>query len=763
MNWIIGKQTEDEDRTSGAGHSLSTTYFRCGLLCCARKVFDEIPRKGLVSWNAMISGYGKMKRRNLLVKLLETCCSKISLSQLHSQCLKLGLVHHDSFIVTKLNVLYARYASVHHAHKLFEETPKRTVYLWNALLRSYCWEGEWVQTLSLFCRMNAGAVSTDERPDSYTVSIALKSCAGLKRLELGKMIHGFLKKGKMDHGDMFVGSALIDLYAKCGQMNDAVEVFMEYPKPDVVLWTSIVTGYEQCGSPELALAFFSRMVVYEQVSPDPVTLVSVASACARLSDFRLGRSVHGFVKRRGLDTKLCLANSLLNLYGKTGSVKCAENLFKEMPDKDIVSWSSMVACYADNGAETSALDLFNEMIYKRIQPNWVTVVSALRACACASNLDEGMKIHKLAVNYGFELETTVSTTLMDMYMKCFSPENAIDLFNRMPKKDVIAWAVLFSGYAEIGMAHKSLGFFCSMLSNGTRPDAIALVKILAAVSELGIPQQAVCLHAFVIKSGFENNKFIGASLIELYAKCSSIDGANKVFKGMAYKDVVTWSSIIAAYGFHGQGEEALKLFYQMANHSYNKPNNVTFISILSACSHAGLVKEGIKLFDIMVNKYQLIPNPEHYAIMVDLLGRMGELDRALDIINNMPMQAGPHIWGALLGACRIHQNIKIGEVAAKNLFPLDPNHAGYYILLSNIYSVGKNWHNAGKLRTLIKENRLKKIVGQSMVVLKNGVHSFVAGDRFHDESDQIYEMLRKLHAKMREEGYDPQLQLEEIL
>lgn len=702
-----------------------------------------------------------MERRNLLAKLLETCCSQLSISQLHSQCLKAGLVH-DSFIVTKLNVLYARYASIHHAHKLFQETPHRTVYLWNALLRSYCFEGEWVETLSLFRQMNnVSSVSIEERPDNYSVSIALKSCAGLRKLLLGKVIHGFLKKVRIDC-DMFVGSALIDLYTKCGQMNDAVKVFMEYPKPDVVLWTSIVSGYEQSGSPELALAFFSRMVVSEKVSPDPVTLVSVASACAQLSNFKLGRSVHGFVKRKGLDTKLCLANSLLHLYGKTASIKNAENLFREMPDKDIISWSSMVACYADNKAETDALDLFNEMLDKRIKPNWVTVVSVLRACACISNLEEGMKIHELAVNYGFEMETTVSTALMDMYMKCFSPEKAVDLFNRMPKKDVIAWAVLFSGYANNGMVHESMWVFRNMLSSGTRPDAIALVKILTAVSELGILQQAVCFHAFVIKNGFENNQFIGASLIEVYAKCSSIEDANKVFKGMSYKDVVTWSSIIAAYGFHGQGEEALKLFYQMANHSNTKPNNVTFISILSACSHSGLIKEGINMFDIMVNKYKLKPNSEHYAIMVDLLGRMGELDMALDVIYNMPIQPGPDIWGALLGACRIHQNIKMGEVAAKNLFSLDPNHAGYYILLSNIYCGDENWHSATKLRRLVKEKRLNKIVGQSVVELKNEVRSFVAGDRVHDESDHIYEILTKLHGKMREEGYDPQVQIEKM-
>ncbi|KAL1352406.1 hypothetical protein HN51_016414 [Arachis hypogaea] len=696
-----------------------------------------------------------MHRRDLLVKLLGTCCSKISIAQLHSQCLKLGFTH-DSFIATNLNVLYAKYASVRQAYQLFEESPCRTVHLWNSMLRSYCLEGKWVETLCLFHQMNACALSAEERPDNFTVSISLKSCVGLQRLELGEMIHGFLKKKAMNK-DVFVGSALIELYSKCGRMNDAEKVFMEYPNPDVVLWTSMVTGYERSGDPELALAFFSQMVASENVSPDPVTLVSAVCACAQLSDFKLGRSIHGYVKRRGYDTKLCLTNALLNLYGKTGSIKSAYNLFRKMPDKDIISWTSMVACYTDNGAETKSLDLFNQMIDNRVEPNRVTIVSVLRSCTNMSNLEEGMKIHKLAIDNGLELDMAVSTALMDMYMKCFKPESAISLFNRMPKKDVVSWAVLFSGYAEIGMAHKSMGIFRNMLSSGTRPDAIALVKILAASSDLGILQQAVCLHGFLTKCGFDDNIFVGASLIEMYAKCSSIDNTYKVFKQMTHKDVVVWSSIIAAYGFHGQGEAALKLFSEMLDSSNAKPNYVTFLSILFACSHAGLIKEGIKIFDTMVNEYQLKPNSEHYAIMVDLLGRVGELDKGLEIINRMPMQAGANVWGALLGACRIHQNINMGELAAQNLFSVNPNHAGYYVLLSNIYCGDKDWHNAENIRKLVKENRLKKIVGRSMVELRNEVHNFVACDRLHHESDQIYDMLRKLDARMREEGYAPQV------
>lgn len=178
-----------------------------------------------------------MRRKEILVKLLETCCSKILIEQLHSQCLKLGLAH-DRFIATKLSVLYNEYASIRDAHILFEETPHKTAYLWNSILRSLCRKRAWEETLCLFHQMIVNAVSAKDRPDSFTLSVALKSCTGLLKFDLGKTIHGFLKK-KMDM-DMFVGSALIELYAKCGQMNYAAKVFVEYSKPDAFLWTSIL-------------------------------------------------------------------------------------------------------------------------------------------------------------------------------------------------------------------------------------------------------------------------------------------------------------------------------------------------------------------------------------------------------------------------------------------------------------------------------------------------------------------------------------------
>ncbi|KAL6139554.1 hypothetical protein ACLB2K_057858 [Fragaria x ananassa] len=655
-----------------------------------------------------------MKRREALVKLFEECSGGKPLAQLHSQTLKSGFSK-DTFFATKLIVLYSKHESVGYARKVFDETPERSVRMYNAALRSYCRKKQWEETMFMFRKM-----LSERNPDNFTVSIALKACAGLRAIGDGRVVHGFVMRNEEIASDVFVGSALVEFYSKCGKMGEALKVFEGLSQPDVFLWTNMVTGYEQNGNAVEALEFLSQMVTFARVKPERVTLVSAVSACAQISSFRLGSCVHGVAVRNGFDSDLCLLNSLINFYAKTGSIRTATRLFWKMPEKDVISWSSMIACYTHNGDVLDALNLFEEMIDKGVEPNSVTVTNALQACAGACNLDEGKKIHKLATRKGFELEVAVATALIDMYMKCSAPQEAVDLFKRMPKKDVVSWIAMLSGYAQNGMAYKSMGIFRSMLLDGTQPDAVSMVKILAACSELGNLQQALCLHAYVIQTGFKDNIFVRASLIELYSKCG--------------------------YGIHRQGREALQVFDDMVKHS--AVNDVTFTSVLSACSHSGLVVEGLGIFSMMLHQYQLKPRPElhqyqlkprpeHYGILVDLLGRTGELDKAMEIVERMPNPAEPHVWGALLGACRIHNNVKLGEVVAKRLLELEPDDAGYYVLLSNIYAMDDKWENVSNLRTSIREKGLKKIFGQSVVEAGSEIHSFVAGVRFHPEFDEL--------------------------
>ncbi|KAJ8546370.1 hypothetical protein K7X08_018953 [Anisodus acutangulus] len=647
----------------------------------------------------------------IVLKLVGVCRTAKLLTQLHSLTIRTGLLY-DTHLAAKLTELYVELLPVHNARKLFDEIPHPSIYTCNRILQRFCGNKRYEEVLSHF-----SSTFLFEKPDHFTLLFVLKACSALNALNFGKTIHGLGKKHGNIDSNMFLGSGLIDMYSKCGNMDDALRTFEEYSKPDIVLWTTLVTGYEKNFKPDEALAVFTGMVMTRGVIPDPINLVTVVSACTQLLNLKAGKNIHGFLIRKGYENPLPLFNALLNLYTKTGSIEYAGSLFRIIEEKDVISWSCMISCCAHNGATDRAISLFDEMIYKGVEPNSVCMISALQACEASCNIEKGRKIHELAFQKGLERDILVSTALIDMYMSCCAPNEAIMVFDRMLNKDAVSWFTLLCGCVQNGMANKSMQIFCDMMASDIQPDATMMVKILGSCSELGVLQLTCCLHGYVIRGGFISNLFIGASLIECYAKCGSLEEAIEVFERLTDKDVVIWSSMFAGYGIHGQARESIKLFHRMVTDSTVRPNKVTFLSILAACSHAGFVEEGIEFFNMMLNEYQLMPESKHYAIIVDLLGRTGELEKAMCIINQMQSQVGPHVWGALLSACKIHQNAEIGEVAARNLLRLDPDHAGYYILLSNVYAVDGKWDDAAELRSSIKEKELKKITGQSVVKL----------------------------------------------
>lgn len=643
---------------------------------------------------------------------------------------------------------HRKFSSSVAALQVFDEMTKRSLYQWNTLLKTLSRDKQWEQVLCHFTQMLRG----EQKPDNFTLPVALKACGELREVKYGEMIHGFVKKDVTFGPDLYVGSSLIYMYVKCGRMTEALRVFDELEKPDLVTWSSMVSGFEKNGSPFQAVEFFRRMAMASDVTPDRVTLITLVSACTKLSNSRLGRCVHGFVMRRGFSKDLSLVNSLLSCYAKSKAFKEAVSLFKMMAERDVISWSTVIACYVHNGAAAEALRVFNEMMDDGTEPNVATMLCVLQACAAAHDLEQGRKTHELAIRKGLETELKVSTALVDMYMKCFSPEEAYVVFSMIPKKDVVSWVALISGFTLNGMAHRSIEEFSVMLlENNTRPDAILMVKVLGSCSELGFLEQAECFHSYVIKFGFDSNAFIGASLVELYSRCGSLGNASKVFSGITLKDTVVWTSLITGYGIHGKGLKALETFNHMVNSSEVEPNEVTFLSILSACSHAGLIHEGLRIFELMVNDYRLVPNLEHYAVLVDLLGRVGELDTAIEITKRMPFSPTPQILGTLLGACRIHQNGEMAETVAKKLFELESNHAGYYMLMSNMYGVKGEWENVEKLRNSVKQRGIKKGLAESLIEIARKVHRFVADDDLHPEKEPVYGLLKELDLHIKED------------
>ncbi|PSS23590.1 Pentatricopeptide repeat-containing protein [Actinidia chinensis var. chinensis] len=324
----------------------------------------------------------------------------------------------------------------------------------------------------------------------------------------------------------------------------------------------------------------------------------------------------------------------------------------------------------------------------------------------------------------------------------------------MPNRDLVTWTVMIGAYAECGNARESLVLFDRMREEDVVPDKVAMVTVVNACAKMGAMHKAKLVHEYIGRRDFSLDVILGTAMIDMYAKCGSLDSSREIFDRMREKNVITWSAMIAAYGYHGKGREALDLFPSMLT-SGILPNRITFVSLLYACSHAGLVDEGLLIFNSMGDNYSVERDVKHYTCMVDLLGRAGRLDEALDLIENMSVEKDEELWGALLGACRIHNRTEMVEKAAKSLLDLQPQNPGHYVLLSNIFAKAGRWEDVAKIRELMTHRRLKKIPGWTWIEVDNKTHQFSVGDRTHTRSKEIYKMLKTLLEKLELAGYVP--------
>eukprot|EP01018_Ginkgo_biloba_P017735 Gb_08968 [translate_table: standard] len=380
--------------------------------------------------------------------------------------------------------------------------------------------------------------------------------------------------------------------------------------------------------------------------------------------------------------------------------------------------------------------------------------SLLEACANMKTPAEGKQIHAQMLINGIDQHVFLGNKLVGMYAKCGSMMDARLLFDKMPKRSVFLWNVMIRGYAGTGLCEEAVKFYYQMLRTGKQPDKFTFPCVLKACGGLSAFQQGKAIHDRIIRSGFDSDVSVGNALVAMYSKCGSIENARHVFDRMSQRNVVSWTAMIAGYGMHGHVNEALTLFDQL-QHASMKPDQITFTAVLSACSHAGLVDEGRIYFDRMIRDFHIMPSVEHYTCMVDLLGRAGRLDEAEDFIKRMPLKPDAGVWGALLGACRNHCNIELGERVAEKIFELDPENAGYYALLSNMYATAGRWDGVAHVRTLLKGKGLKKAPGSSWIEIENRVHIFLVGDKSHPQSEEIYEMLENFARQMQEAGYVP--------
>lgn len=752
-------------------------YAKNGRTDLAWSVFKGSSSLDRTSWVAMISGFSQNKqeldafrlysemRRSAVIPTtyalssVLSACTKAGLlreaTQVHGQAVRLGLSS-ETYVCNALVSVYSRSGDMKSAEQIFQNKISKVDRItYNSLISGYAQIGAGEPALQVYKAMERSGI----RPDCVTTASLLSSCASIVAPIQGLQLHGYTIKAGFSE-DVITEGSLLDFYVNCfDKTENARRYFESTKKENVVLWNVMLMAYGRSGDIHEACRIFTDMQVLS-VRPNQYTYPSLLRTCTP-DAFQLGELIHGLVIKTGFAGNVYVSSTLIDMYAKGGDLPSARKILDGMTEKDVVSWTAMISGYTQHEMFSDAIQTFRKMERNDIRIDNIGLASVLTACAGARDLKRGFEIHGRATVAGYSHDLSIGNALISFYARCGRVSDAQFSFRLIGRiANQVSWNGLISGFAQSGHCEESLNFFVSMVRENSTCDAVGLdlytygsaVSAAANIADLKIGKQ---IHARMTKTSFDLEIEGGNALITLYSKSGSISDAWIQFSLMTIRNEVTWNAMITGYSQHGCGVEALKLFERMKLEENINPNHVTFIGVLSACSHVGLVTQGLDYFASMSNEHQILPRTEHYACVVDILGRAGELSKAQRFITEIPtsIPVDALIYRTLLGACRVHKNTEIGEFVAFRLLEIDPRDSATYVLLSNIYAVTRQWSRRDRIRKLMKENGVRKEPGRSWIEVNNSIHAFFVGDKNHRLSVEIYKYLEELDEKAVKIGY----------
>ncbi|KAK9275962.1 hypothetical protein L1049_023237 [Liquidambar formosana] len=501
-----------------------------------------------------------------------------------------------------------------------------------------------------------------------------------------------------------------------GDINYALLLlFQSSTPPAIFLLNTVIRGLARSSftdSLSSSLLVFRHMAELN-LAPNNFTFTFLFQACSNSGAFELGQQFHSRVIKNFFGMDVFVSNSVIQLYSVCGKLDDARRVFDESIKLDVVSWNSMINGYVKYGDISEALNMFKEMP-ERNDVSWNSILGGL-------------------VKYG-----------------CL--DDAYRVFVEMPQRNLVSWVVMISGYAQNGQPKEALALFREMQSLAQEPNSAILVSVLSACSQLGALDHGSWVHSYIKKKHMRMDSILSTALIDMYAKCGSIELAMQVFSSSREKDVSAYTAAISGLAMNGRSNKALQLFEQMKGEGIS-PDSISYIAVLCACSHVGCVEKGFEYFASMSDVHGIRPELDHYACMVDLLGRAGLLEQAESFITSMPITPDNVIWGALLGACRVHGNAEIGQRVGNLLLKSDQYHDGRYILLSNIYAESMKEKDSEEVRKTMRRRKIKRVPGCSLIEMNGVVHEFSAGDRSHEKVGEIYLMWEEIVKEIQNCGY----------
>jgi len=625
-------------------------------------------------------------------------------------------------------------------------------------------------------------------PTHQTLHYLIDQCITLKQL---KHVHAQI----ILHGLATQVLTLGKLVSSSVQLRDlryAHKLFDQIPQPNKFMFNHLIKGYSNSNDPVKSLLLYRRMVG-DGLLPNQFTIPFVLKACAAKSCYWVGVCVHAQSFKLGMGSHACVQNAILNVYVTCGLITSAREVFNDISEKTLVSWNSMINGYSKMGWSEEAILLFREMQEVGLEPDVFTLVGLLSVSTKHGNFNLGRFVHLYMIVTGIEIDSIVTNALMDMYAKCGNLKCAKSVFDQMLDKDVVSWTCMINAYANHGLIDCALEFFnqmpvknviswnsiiwChvqeglyaeavelfyKMCDSGVMPNDATLVAILSSCSHMGDLALGKQAHSYIFDNNIRLSVTLCNAIIDMYAKCGALQTAMDVFFGMPEKNAVSWNVIIGALALHGYGKEAIEMFEKMQATGVC-PDEITFTGLLSACSHSGLVDTGQHYFDIMNSTFGISPDVEHYACMVDLLGRRGLLGEAISLIKKMPVKPDVVVWSALLGACRTYGNLVIGKQIMKQLLELGRYNSGLYVLLSNMYSESQRWGDMKNIWKILDQNGIKKCRAISFIEIDGCCYQFMVDDKRHGASTSIYSMLGQLMDHLKSAGYPcKHLDVEEI-